>query len=214
MTEQPHGTPARYQAGCRAACCRRAKKADRIERERLIASGHEFQVPCDRSRRKVRALMALGHSPTRVAERMGITQQAISRILARDTIRATTAERIDRAYDALEMQIPADTIYTRRTKGIAAKAGWLPPLAYDDIDAGIVADVEVSQGMNHDHIDEFMVDQALQYHDFSLRFTRAEKEEIVRRWIRSGRSERSLCQLTGWREGRYRVKPTTEEDAA
>jgi hypothetical protein len=145
---------------------------------------------------------------------MGITQQAISRILARDTIRATTAERIDRAYDALEMQIPADDIYTRRTKSLAKRRGWLPPLAYDDIDAGIVADVEVSKGLNHDHVDEFMVDQALQYHDFSLRFTRAEKEEIVRRWKADGRSERSLCALTGWREGRYSKPTTHQEDAA
>jgi hypothetical protein len=199
-----HGEIAGYQAGCRKPCCRRAKKADRMMRERLIASGHAFQVDCARSRRKMQALAAMGWSWASIArDHLGITQQALSRILARDVIRATTAERIDRAYDALEMAIPEDTIYTRRTKNLARSAKWKPPLAWEDIDAGILADVEVDRAINHDHVDDFMVETALQYHDFTLRFTRAEKSEIVRRWKRSGKSERSLCALTGWREGRY-----------
>lgn len=199
-----HGTVARYQAGCRATCCTEAKAADRRRRELLIKAGHEFQVPSARSIRKIHALMALGWSGRQVADLMHITQQAISRIMARDVIRASTAYRIDRAYDTLEMQIPVDDEWTRRTKNYATKAGWLPPLAYDDIDAGIVAEVG-SNALDHDDIDEIAVENALQYHDFDQRFTRAEKEEIVRRWTRT-RSERSLCALTGWREGRYSRK--------
>ena len=60
-------------------------------------------------------------------------------------------------------------------------------------------------GYSHDRLDLDVVEHALQYHDFSLRLSPREKSEIVRRWLRAGRSERLLCQLTGWREGRYRV---------
>lgn len=202
-----HGTIGRYQAGCREACCRRAKKADRIERERLIAAGHAFSVPCDRSRRKVRALAALGWGFNEVGARMSITQQAISRILLRDTIRATTAERIDEVYRDLEMAIPPDNIYTRRTKNKAAREGWLPPLAYDDIDAGIVATLAGESGYSHDRLDLDLVEDVMQYHDFDVKLSPREKAEVVHRWTKDGRSERSLCALTGWREGRYRRKP-------
>lgn len=198
-----HGTIGGYQAGCREACCRRAKRVDRVMRERAIAAGHAFQVPAERSVRKVRALACLGWSAAHVARLLGITQQSMSRLLARSTIRSTTAQRIDAAYARLEMRIPSDTEWTRRTKNAALKAGWLPPLAYDDIDAGIVAQVDGTSGYSHDRLDLDLVEVAMQYHDFSLKFSPVEKTEIVRRWMASGRSERSLCALTGWRAGRY-----------
>lgn len=201
-----HGTAAGYAAGCHEACCLRGKKADRIRREQLAAEGHEFQVDGERTRRKVHALGAMGWTARDVAERMDppISQQAISKILMRPIIRATTAERIDRVYEQLEMRIPEDTIYVRRRKSESAALGWLPPLAYDDIDAGIVADTELPAAYSRDRFDEFEIDHALQYHDFTRRLSPLEKAEIVRRWTRDGKSEASLCQLTGWREGRYR----------
>lgn len=199
-----HGTVLGYLDGCREPCCSVPKALDNRRRNAAIAAGHEFQVSSARSVRKVQALAALGWSSKDVGKLMGISQQAISRILARPTIRSTTARRIDRAYDELEMKIPPDNIYTRRTRNYAASQGWLPPLAYDDIDAGIVAvDDDVPDQRYHDSIDEWNVEQALQYHDFSMKLSRAEKEEIMRRWIRSGRTEMSLCELTGWKEGRY-----------
>lgn len=199
-----HGTAAGYAAGCHEICCRRGKKAARVAYELAVAQGHEFQVPGDRTRRKVRALAALGWTAREVAERMTppISQQAISKILMRPVIRATTAERIDRVYEKLEMVIPPDTPYHRRRKTEALARGWLPPLAYDDIDAGIVAEVEPERW--GDRFDEDEIEYALQYHDFSRKLNPREKAEIVRRWVRAGGTERQLCQLTGWREGRYR----------
>lgn len=208
-----HGEPAGYQAGCREQCCLVAKAREAKQRRLLVARGHEFQVDCARSRRKVQALAAMGWSAKHVGALLGITQQAMSRILARDTIRATTAERIDRAYDALEMKVPPDDEWTRRTKNRARKEGWQPPLAWDDIDAGILAGgLSAESVYTHQRLDLDEVEYALQYHDFSRRLSPLEKAEIVRRWKRDGRSERSLCQLTGWREGRYRTTtPTTQE---
>lgn len=202
-----HGTTTGWTQGCRETCCRRAHKAARHAYESALAAGHEFQVEGARTRRKVRALAAIGWTAREVAQRMEppISQQAISQILARETIRSSTAARIDRVYDELEMKIPPDTIYHRRRRNEALAAGWLPPLAYDDIDAGVVAETELEPTYSHDRLDEHEVDHALQYHDFTRRLSPLEKAEIVRRWVRSGRSERALCALTGWREGRYRA---------
>lgn len=199
-----HGEVAGYQAGCREECCGRAKSRDRKRRELAIHRGHSFTVPCERSRRKVQALAALGWPASAVAHHIGVTQQAMSRILARDTIRSTTAERIDRAYALLEMRIPEDTMWSRRTKNAAQRAGWLPPLAWEDIDAGVLADVAPAEGpRSYDRLDLEEVEYALQYHDFTRWLSPLEKTEIVRQWTATGRSERSLCALTGWRPGRY-----------
>jgi hypothetical protein len=89
---------------------------------------------------------------------------------------------------------------------------WLPPLAWEDIDAGVLAEVE-REPYTDDRYDEDLVDYVMQYHDFSVRLSPVEKSEIVRRWTRSVGSERSLCQLTGWRPGRYALAlPTPQED--
>lgn len=208
-----HGEEAGYQAGCREACCGRAKARAAKLRRIAVARGQVFQVPSDRARRKVQALACLGWSAKDVGRLMGITQQAISRILARDTIRSSTMARIDAAYAELEMKIPADTEWTRRTKNAAAKAGAKPPLAWEDIDAGILADDLTDKAFFRGRFDEGLVDYVMQYHDFSVRLTPAEKSEVVRRWTRSVGSERQLCQLTGWREARYRVPRPTQEAA-
>lgn len=205
-----HGEPAGYQAGCRETCCRAAKAREAKQRRIAVDRGQVYQVPCDRSRRKVQALMAQGWSAKAVATRIGVTQQAISRIMARDTIRVTTEARIDEAYLALEMRIPPDNEWTRRTKNAARKAGWLPPLAYEDIDAGVVAVVESPTSIR-DRFDLEEVDAFLQYGDWKRPLSKHEKAEVVRRWVLDGRSEAELCRLTGWRPGRYRSPDTKEE---
>lgn len=207
-----HGSPAGYQAGCRDQCCAMAKFRESKLRRQAIARGHTYQVPCDRSRRKVRALMALGWPASEIGHRIGVSQQAISRILARDTIRATTAAWIDEVYTSLEMKIPEDTIYTRRTKNAARKAGWPPPLAYDDIDAGILADQGQPErsAVPPDRLDEVEIERLFSG-DWGRRLSRREKTEAMRRWIAGGRSEASLCLLTGWGTGRYHRVTHQEE---
>lgn len=206
----PHGTLARAKHGpCDCVPCRRAVKAYDIQRTRLLEQGIRLTIPCDRSRRKVRALAVLGWSAADIGKRLGITQQAMSRILLRDRIRSATAERIDRVYDELEMKIPEDNEYTRRTKNAARKAGWLPPLAYDDIDAGILAETVTDRIYGHDRFDLEVIDYVMQYHDFAVKMSPVEKSEVVRRWKRNGGSERQLCILTGWKEGRYKIPAPT-----
>lgn len=212
-----HGSPAGYTQGCREACCRRAKKNDRLERERMMAAGHEFSIPRERVVRKIHALMAMGWTSTLIGEVMGQSGQSVMQFtrLAKDTCFAAVAERYDAAYRALEMKVPPDDIYTRRMKNKARKAGWLPPLAWEDIDAGVLATADETTGRPFlDRFDEDEIDYVLQYHDFTRRLSKFEKAEVVRRWLADGRSERSLCALTGWREGRYRDPRPTNQEAA
>lgn len=198
----PHGTPGRYQAGCDCKPCWRARKAQLTDYHRRVAEGHEFSVSSERSRRKMNALRALGWSMTDVAKILGVRKQAITNALERDTIRATTAERLDQAYDALEMKIPPDNYITRRTKAYAAKAGHLPPLAWEDIDAGVLAD-QGSTGFDMDRLDMVLVERCVYEQDFTVRTTPREKVEITRLWLALGRSNAHLCRLTGWRQGQY-----------
>lgn len=180
------------------------------ERERDIAAGRPRQVSSAASVRKIDALRALGWSATDVADLLGISQAAISRITLRETIRSSTAARIDAAYRRLEMKIPPDTPWTRRNKNAALARGCKPPLAWEDIDAGILAVTEAPRGrVPRDRFDEHEIDHMLQYGEWRHPLSPLEKTEVVRRWLADGRSERSLCKLTGWREGRY--TPTHQE---
>lgn len=172
------------------------------------------KVSVEPTRRKVQALCALGWSATDVAHTLGITQQSMSKILNRpDQIYRSTALRIDAVYTSWEMSIPPDTPWTRRNRTTALKKGWLPPLAWEDIEAGIIADQGVSRTrIPPDRLDLVEVDTFLQYRDWKRPLSQSEKIEVVRRWLADGRSEASLCRLTGWRQGRY-SKPITHQEA-
>lgn len=195
---------------CHEECCQPVAARYYKRYAVLKARGVKLMVPVGPSLRKVQALQALGHTRASIAERMGTSAQSLSNTLGRDTIKARTAVRIDEVYQALEMVVAPDSIGARQARRAAERNGWLPPLAYDDIEEGVLAVAPGEADYSHDRLDLDLVDYVLQYHDFKPRLSPLEKSEIVRRWKRAGRSERSLCRLTGWREGRYHRTPTQE----
>ena len=200
-----HGTLAMATTGrCHEECCQPVAAAYYKRYALLKAQGHRFTVPVDATLRKVQALQRLGHPRARIAAEAGMTPQALSNALAHQIIKARTAARLDAAYRVLEMVVPEENRWTKRARREAEEAGWLPPLAYDDIEQGIVAEVPGEAGYSHKRLDADLVDYVMQYHDFGVRLSPLEKAEVVRRWTRSVGSEASLCRLTGWREGRYR----------
>lgn len=182
---------------------------------RRRAAGVSVKVSVEPSLRKVRALNRLGHTRASIAAEMGTSPQSLSNLLGRSLVKARTEARIEEVYQRLEMRIPPDTRESRRTRAEAEKAGWPAPMAYDDIQAGILAGGLAAESVyTHSRFDEDEIEYAMQYHDFTRKLSPAEKSEIVRRWTADGRSERSLCQLTGWREGRYRVPRPTHQEAS
>lgn len=171
-------------------------------------AGNPRLVPVEPTRRKVQALAWLGWSLADMAKDFGTSQQALQKSLRKDMIRRTTAAKVDGWYLDHEMTHAPDTPYSRRTRAAARRAGWLPPLAWEDIEAGVLADqvVEVKTAPR-DRFDLLEVDYVLQYADWAYakaRLSPLEKAEVVRLWLASGRSEAELCRLTGWKEGRYR----------
>lgn len=197
-----HGTPTGYTMGCREACCRRAKKAWGADYARRVEESGPQLVDAEPTRRKIRALVAMGHSLRQQAEYLGVTRGAVRAVHRSAVIRRDTAERFDAMYREHEMDILVEDRDVKQTKTRARMAGWHPPLAWEDIDAGILAEVPREEPLPG-RLDEGVVDHVLATHDFTVPMSAREKGEIVDRWVASGRSERSLCDLTGWRHGRY-----------
>lgn len=82
--------------------------------------------------RRLRALAAIGWSLTELGDRIGMYPTAIGNIARGqlDHVRATTAERVARAYRDMS-RIPGPS---QRAINEARNKGWHGPLAWDDID--------------------------------------------------------------------------------
>jgi hypothetical protein len=87
-------------------------------------------VPAIGARRRIRALQTIGHPAQAIADAAGVTTAVVHNISnqAGDWITAANRDAIHQAYDAL-WSTPGPSA---KTRGIAAKRGWAPPLAWDD----------------------------------------------------------------------------------
>lgn len=104
----------------------------RYDKSRIDATG---------TRRRIRALVAIGHSLKVIAEDAGVSHDVPTRISRINDphrwVHADIAEAIRGTYNRLWNQPPAESTPRERDKATfsrnrAAKAGWLPPLAWDD----------------------------------------------------------------------------------
>ena len=87
-------------------------------------------VPGLGTRRRVQALAAIGWSLQKVADRAGVSKQALAGSLRAHRVTARVARTIQGIYLELE-NTPGPSERTRR---YAATKGWPPPAAWDDID--------------------------------------------------------------------------------
>lgn len=206
-----HGTVAGYnRIPCRQLCCRTAYARWRKGRNHDANHGRLRILPSLGSQRRIQALTALGWSTHQLAAATGIPRLSLSRVLNQDTISRRLAAQIDRAYRRLGMQLPPQrTPAEKRAATIsrerAASNGWVPPLAWDDIDdddatpnLGVV-DLEL--------VDEVLVHRALRR--IPVKATKPERLEIIRRWQQNGRSLAELDRVQGWNTHR-----DLREDAA
>lgn len=95
-------------------------------------------VPAGPTARRVQALVALGYPMKHLAERLGILQQnfLLHNYDDSHTVTAATARSVAALYDELSMTTPPQGRARTLALNYAAKHGWPPPLAWDDIDAG------------------------------------------------------------------------------
>lgn len=127
-----HGTNAGYQAGCRQYCCREASRKRRAEaRKQNILHRGPTMIPSVGSVRRLQALMAIGWRQEDIARAGGWkSKQCIQGVFRYPVVRPETARRIDEVFRALCMKPgPSQNI-----REYASRKGYVPPLAWDDID--------------------------------------------------------------------------------
>ena len=175
-----------------------------------LAKGH---VPTDTSHvsstgtmRRLQALHALGYTWRSLAHETGYSLTGLKTVVYGkwDVVEARNAESVRVAYERLSMRLPTSEDPHARSaitsaRNSARRRGWLPPLAWDDIDRDEAA--MVSRG---DATDPVVIDRILAG-DMTLAktATKAEKIAVVTRWRAEGRSLNELDRLSGWQSRRY-----------
>ncbi len=137
----PHGTANRYiNHGCKCAPCtaantRRAKayKLRRLEGVHLPTD----LIPSIGARRRLQALATLGWSIPALAAVADAPVGTLSEVAKRNTITRATHDAVARVYDVLWDQVPpstcrAERMSSGRVRALAARRGWVPPLAWDE----------------------------------------------------------------------------------
>lgn len=179
----------------------RSKWVSRDVAERILAVTPEagVRVPAIGASRRLCALSAIGHSTRWMADQLGINQNNVREIMVDCSfVMRETFERIEALYERYSMR-PGTSIRSRQA---AARNGWPPPLAWDDIDdPDEQPHLPGGEERSHDDIDHAVVERLLAGE--RIPSTRAEKDEAMRRWRARGRSERELCLMHGWHDGRY-----------
>lgn len=208
--DQRHGKVAGYVAGCRESCCRDAVARYECGRQLDILKGHARTVPGVGTARRVQALAALGWSYPELAKRLGLEGKSgreVVRRYARTNGRflATTAARVDRLYRELCMTPPPqstpDERYAyRRALNAARRHGWVPPLAWDDIDND---PAPVAAPAREGDIDHAVVERMLASGERVRKLTAAEAEEVCRRALARGMSTVQIRELYSLKVERY-----------
>lgn len=204
-----HGTPRGYSAHARAdtePCtpCREAAAA--YERQRFYDAhlGRQRRIDVTGSRRRIRALQAIGWTTQRITAELGYTHRDALAAMIYDAewITRSRAKKIAEVYDRLSMT-PGPSNITRTR---ALRAGFAPPLAWDD---STIDDPDAEpHGMGRDIRDEAALDTAVVERVLSgekrtSRLTNAEAAEIVRRALARGQSTYDIERLYGLKSDRY-----------
>jgi len=102
------------------------------------AAGAERRGACG-TRRRLQALVALGHSPANLGGELGISQPRMRRLLRGQahTVSSATHGKVCQLYSRIWNQLPAERTARERTVADAARhlartANWPPPMALDD----------------------------------------------------------------------------------
>lgn len=210
-----HGTRRGYYAHRKDGeqACDACKRGAAAAEARRHLPGASRRIDPTGTGRRVQALIALGWTYLDIERATGLQDAELRRFALghRAYVYSSTHAKVDAAYRRLCMVVPPSTNSREkqaRTKArnIARRHGWLPPLAWDDID-------DPAERPNHrvrDLLpDDVAIDRVLDG-DFTIRLTRAERLEVVRRWRDS---DNELERRSGWnvaRLRRYLARPTEE----
>jgi hypothetical protein len=143
--------------------------------------------------RRIQALMVLGWTAQLIGEYAGSSEDSVRVLLRRQgKCRASTARRIAAAYRQLSMT-PGPS---NRGRIAALGKGWVPPLAWDNIDRDPRPPAVATVSQLHADVDQVVVLRAL--NGQRVKANPAERSEVIRRWEASGRPLNELERLQGW----------------
>lgn len=196
------GASAHRRAGerpCPACLCAEART--RKQNRWLEHIGQPATIPALGTIRRLQALRRLGWTVVAIAAESGIPEKTLRNPTYRGTnVYRTTADAVAATYDRLSMRIPEGP-YATRERRYAERQGWPPPLAWDDIDNPTEQPRGHVTAAGRTPIDEAVVQRVLAGE--RLPTTPAERDEITRRWVARGGSNKTLCTRMGWKQGRY-----------
>lgn len=199
-----HGTSAGYCAGCHETCCRTGiAEYARGLRTRQYLAGGPLVIDATGTKRRLRALMALGWTGPQIDAALGRARTFTANLLCGSPrVNRVTADLVATVYERMSMRLPDDEPTPNRqlitrTRNQARRKGWAPPLAWDDIDN---PDEEPSTP------DPVMVDEVVVARVLAgevLPCTPHERRTVLERAAAAGRSLSDLCRQMGWKQGRY-----------
>ncbi len=191
-TAERHGTPTAYDWwGCR---CPEGREAWRIYRKRLRSKRQPpALIPAAGTTRRLQGLVALGWTWTALAERLGVTVQRTRQLAWADTVHRDNAAKVAALFELLSATPGGSKV----ARTVAARHGWVPPLAWgDDIDdpaaAPEPADPDTASG---EVVDEVAVDRALAGEQLAL--TDVELVAAVQTGSARGMQLKPLAALLG-----------------
>lgn len=159
-------------------------------------------VPRVGTQRRLQALMAIGYSHADFGRILGRSRNYTYELMAPDKlVTERTAGLIADLYDRLCMTPPTGG-YASRTRKWAARQGFAPPLAWDDIDHD-PAPAPAEDRYDEQSYDEAMVLRVLNGGERPRRMTNAEAAEVVRRMVAQGLTPKQIEALTRLKVERY-----------
>jgi hypothetical protein len=136
-----HGSEWAARRGC---TCPDAREALRLYRKRYEQGTlpDSRRIAATGTRRRLQALVAFGYSPTVLGGYLGCTKQAVQQVLAQVRVNRATAARVAALYEPLSgippqfnRDIsPSRRRYIDRAAASARARGWVPPIAWEDVD--------------------------------------------------------------------------------
>lgn len=149
------------------------------------------------TRRRIEALGCLGWTHAAIARHCGISDRRVSYVAHSDRVTARLARIIARAYEELWDTAPVprtngEQEQVRRTLERAARLGWAPPLAWDDIDN----DPSPHDPERSDDVDVIAVELAVRG-GARVQLTRTERHEAVRQLHARHLPDGTIAQMLG-----------------
>lgn len=148
------------------------------------------------TRRRLTALIALGWPLRYLADRLGRRADSLTRTLSARHVTRDTAEAAARLYEELSALPPPATPATEAARRCAQRHGWVPPLAWDDIDTDPVHHgtyIGSADRADACYLDDIAIEAAIAGRLTWRQITDAEAAEVVRRLVAHGHSTRFIA---------------------